>query len=103
MSAGSLDRRIVLSHRDLQANEHGEQIPIYEEYATVWARKSDLNGREFFAAAQIQSEITTKFRIRWRGDVVDTDRLSLDDVDYNIKSSAEVGRREWLDIFCSSI
>ncbi|MCC6156287.1 MAG: phage head closure protein, partial [Candidatus Hydrogenedentes bacterium] len=41
----------------------------------VWARIAAISGREFFAAAQVQSETTTRITIRWRDDIDETCRV----------------------------
>ena len=104
LNAGALDRRITLSHRVLARNSQGEQVPTWPEiYATVWAQKIEMSGREFFAAGGILAEGSTRFRIRYRTDVVLTDRLNFDGVDYNISSISEIGRYEGLELFASAL
>lgn len=103
MRAGNLDRLIELRHRVLTQNSHGEQVPSYPSaYATVWAEKLDQRAREYFAAQGTQAEATTRFRIRWRSDVVMTDRLVLDSVNYDIVQISEIGRRQGLELFATS-
>ncbi len=103
MRAGLLDRRLSLYHRVLTQSSHGEQVPSYPSaYATVWAEKLDQRAREYFAAQGTQAEATTRFRIRWRSDVVMTDRLVLDSVNYDIVQISEIGRRQGLELFATS-
>jgi SPP1 family predicted phage head-tail adaptor len=102
MRAGSLDRRIELQHRTLTQNAQHENIESFATYATVWAGKADLVGREFFAAEQVQAETATKFRLRYRDDVLLTDRLVCNGVTYDLKHVAEIGRREGLEIIATA-
>ena len=103
MQAGRMDRRASLYHRVLTQNSHGEQVPSYPTaYVTVWAEKLDQRAREYFAAQGTQAEATTRFRIRWRDDVVMTDRLVLDGVNYDIVQISEIGRHEGLELFATS-
>jgi SPP1 family predicted phage head-tail adaptor len=105
MRAGRLDRRIELRHRTTTRTEaSGQTVEAWPvEYATVWAEKFDLRGREYFAAQQVTAEVTTRFRIRHRGDVLMTDRIACEGLSYNINSIAEIGRREGLEILATAI
>lgn len=69
MRSGRLKYLVKLLRRTDTQLASGQVSHTYTEFAEVWASKSDITGREFFAAAQQQSEITTKFGIRWRDDV----------------------------------
>jgi SPP1 family predicted phage head-tail adaptor len=66
MRAGRLRHRVELQARHEAQNSTGEIIATYVTTATVWASIEPINGREFFAAAQVQSDVTTKIRIRYR-------------------------------------
>lgn len=104
MQAGRLDRRVALAHRTLgtQAADGSYPDSGFTTYATVWAEKLDQHGREFFAAAGTNAERTTRFRIRYRSDVLQTDRIVLDSLNYDIVQVSEIGRREGLEIFARS-
>lgn len=103
MRSGSMDRRVSLYHRVLTQNAQGEQVPSYPSaYTTVWAEKLDQRAREYFAAQGTQAEATTRFRIRYRDDVLMTDRLVLGGVNYDIVQISEIGRREGLELFATS-
>lgn len=107
MKAGSLDTRIELRRRVLARDEESGQTRESwpEAYATVWAEKRDLRSREFLAAQQINATISTVFRIRYRSDVLATDRIVLvsDGTQYNIEPPAEIGRRRRLEIMASAV
>lgn len=105
MFAGRLDRRLELRHRALAAADaNGQQVESFTAYATVWARKIDVSGREFFQAQTKDAEQTTRFEIRWRDDVLATDRVVCDDVNYQIVAPAsEIGRREGLTLFVRAV
>jgi SPP1 family predicted phage head-tail adaptor len=105
MQAGKLDRFVSLQHRTLTRNGVGEQVASYETYASVWAGKRDLRGREYFAAKQVNPELSATWTIRWRSDVVATDRL-IDDNGTTFElvgPPAEIGRRKGLDLVCKAL
>lgn len=101
LRAGLLDRRAELRHRVLGAqDDNGAYQPVtFTEYATVWARKEEISGREYFAAETKQAENTVRFTIRYRSDVLATDRLVCEGRDYEVIQTSEIGRREGLIIF----
>lgn len=104
MQAGRLDRQVELRHVVLTRNSTtGEEVEAYSTYATVWAGKRDIRGREFFAAQQVNSEVSTVWQIRYRDDVRMTDRLVIDGLDYNVVSIGEIGRREGLEIMATAV
>lgn len=103
MRAGLSDRRADLQHQTAPRNSRGEAIPTFTTYATVWARKEDIRGREFFAAQQLNIESPTTFTIRFRADMLNTDRMIVDGVIYNIRNINEVPRRKWLNILATRL
>jgi SPP1 family predicted phage head-tail adaptor len=66
----------------------------------VWAQAMPLRGREFFQAAQVQGEITTRFRIRYRPGLDETMRVVWNGGYYEIKAPPiDVdGGGEWIDL-----
>lgn len=100
MRAGPMDRYLELRHRVLTLNSStGEQVESWPSaYASVWAEKVPKNSRRFFAAQQQNSEISELFRVRYRTDILSTDRIYLDGVAYRITPALEIGRRDGLEI-----
>lgn len=103
MRAGQLDNRITIKRRVLTKNAHGEDVVTYEDHVTVWSKKSDLRGKEYFAAQQVNSDITTEFTIRYRGDVLYTDRIQDGSLSYNINQIVELPRRKGQVILASAV
>jgi len=71
--------------------------------ATVWASKRDLSGKEWFAAQQINTEITTVFTIRYRSDVTLKHSILYGSTTYNIHAIKELGREEGLEIMAGAL
>ena len=72
MQAGRLNKRITISQLvtgSPAVDEFGQPNKTWEEVDTVWGSVEPLNGREFWAQQQVQSEITGKIRIRYRDDI----------------------------------
>lgn len=99
MQAGKLDRQIKLLRYSEAADTAGGVTESYAEFATVWASVKDLRGTQFFAAQQSNSEITTKFQIRYRNDLTAKDRIEWNGKQYEIIGMPiEIGRNEGLEI-----
>lgn len=84
LAAGKLRQRVRIerltnrldSHGDVIQNEHtGEIERAWSEVDTVWCSIEPLSAREFIQSAAYQSEVTARLSIRYRNDLVATDRL----------------------------
>ncbi|MBK5958577.1 hypothetical protein CCR97_10200 [Rhodoplanes elegans] len=102
MLAGQLDRVIDLQRMEvIEDPVTGEWQEVFTTYATERAKLAETGGREFFAANTTIAEQKATFLIRWRGDVLVTDRVSYGGKAYNINSTREVGRRVGLELQCT--
>lgn len=91
--AGQLDRRITIESRVVTQSGTGAAGETWTTFATVWAGKRDLSGREYFEARQDQAEVTTEFTIRYLAGLKREMRILLDGDTYDIRHVAEIGRR----------
>lgn len=102
MRSGDMDRKIIIQSRTLSKNASGEAEETWATFATVWAQKLDFAGKEYFAAKQVNSEVSTKFKIRWLSGLKMEMRISFDSIIYDIQSIAELGRREGIEIMAEA-
>lgn len=65
MRAGKLRHRIQIETLTTGRDIYGEPVETWTLFALVWASREDLAGREFFAAQQVNAEVTTRFGIRF--------------------------------------
>jgi SPP1 family predicted phage head-tail adaptor len=102
--AGDLRERIVIQSKSIARNSIGEEVVTWPDFLTLWAQAEPLRGREFFAAAQMQSSVEVRFRIRYRSDItVDTHRVLWRAVTYDIRSIIDAdARRVVLELMCAS-
>jgi SPP1 family predicted phage head-tail adaptor len=103
LHAGELNRRITIERVNHAIVTGGDVEETTETQATVWAKKEDLSGSELFRAMQVHSEITTRFTIRWRGDIYPQMRvrLGLFEVFEIVAPPMDPdGRREQLQLLC---
>lgn len=69
--SGDLNRRVKLQRPTYTQNTTtGEQVLVWVDVATVWAKIAPLSVREFIAAQAMQSAITTRIEMRQRSDVI---------------------------------
>ena len=83
----------------------GETEEVVSDVATVWAKKEDLSGREWFQAQQAQSAITTRFTIRFRDDIYPQMRVrhGIDEYEITAPPMDPDGRREQLQLLCGRV
>ena len=87
MQAGKLDQRVTLERRQGGTDSWGQPLPDdWTALCTVWAAVEPLVGREYMAAAAMQSDVSTRVRMRYRPGVTAGDRLSHEGRIYNIES-----------------
>ncbi len=102
MEIGRLTERVTLSRMDraLSASGTGAEVHSWVDVATVWAEADSVGAREGFAGAARFADNTYRFRIRYRGDLEPTWRLTwrgrVFDVAAVLPGGAQL--REWLDV-----
>jgi SPP1 family predicted phage head-tail adaptor len=97
--AGRLDRRVLLQREVTTQDEYGEVVITWQDVAEVWAEMRPLRGTERIDAAQLVAQFDTSWRIRWRPDVRAAGwRVRYDGRDHDVKSVAELGHRELLQL-----
>lgn len=68
MQAGLLKKRITIQVKAVGSpaqDEYGEPNTTWQTFKTVWASIEPIQGREFWAQQQVQSEITHRVRVRY--------------------------------------
>jgi SPP1 family predicted phage head-tail adaptor len=103
MKAGKLRQQITIERASQTQNEYGEIVEGWETVGTFPASVEPINGREYFAAQAVQSEVTTRIRMRYKPGILVTDRVTHGGTVYNIQSviNPEM-RNEELILMCVS-
>lgn len=90
LNAGELNRRITIRKAGRTEDDAGYPIPNPQpvDVCTVWAAREPLRGREYFAADAAQSEITVRYKIRFREGITSDMQLydHRDDREYQIEA-----------------
>ena len=98
MQVNKFDRRISIFARVQTQNDYGEMILTDALKANVWASVTPIGGKETWMASQIVPEAKFKMVIRYRDDLVETDKVLFDGTEYDIAYIAQIGRKEGLEV-----
>ena len=102
MRGGRLRHRVIIQTPTEVNDSRGQAIKTWATFATVYAAVEPISGREYFDAAQINAEITTKIIIRSLPGVTQKMRVSYDSRLYNIQSIININERDReMHLFCS--
>lgn len=101
LQPGELDRRIAIQQRSVTRDAYGGEVVTWVTFATVWARRRDLAGRELVMAQEQQAPRTVEYAIRYRAGVSPAMRVVEGSRTSVINGVLEVGRREWMALQCT--
>ena len=76
--------RITLLKYATVKDEEGIQTKKWVPFKTIWASRQNLHGREFFAAQQVNSSASVKFKTRYIKDITNDMRIQHGDDIFNI-------------------
>lgn len=103
MQPGALDRRVTIQQATTTQDIYGEPIETWATIATVWAKQSDIRGRERFTSETELAVRTATFRIYWMDGIDEKMRLiDADGTVYEIEGIAGDKRQNWLELSCEA-
>ena len=103
MNSGRLRHKVeIQSSIDVRDEYGGESYKEWVSFAYCWASIEPLSGREYFAAAQAQSEVSHKITMRYRSGIKTYYQILWNDRIFNILSilNTREENRE-LVLYCS--
>lgn len=104
MNPGILRHRITIQELREGQDEAGQPVQEWQDVATVWGAVEPLRGREYFAAAQVQAEVTTRIRIRYSKGIKPDMRVLYDGRLYNINAVIDPEERHMeLQLMCREV
>ena len=99
MTIGEMRHRITIQRVTISTNEHGYEMETPEVINEVWAKVSNLHGKEFFEAKAVQSENTVKFTIRYMSALDQSMQILFQGKEFNITSIDNIKyRNEYIEI-----
>jgi SPP1 family predicted phage head-tail adaptor len=105
-TAGRLNRRITFQRATEAPDTFGAPIKTWANIATsptIWSEVISLGGRESFASQELLAEADSRFRLRYRRDISIEMRIVYNGDDYDIKSIAELGFHEGLELLAKRV
>lgn len=104
MQAGKLRHQVTLQSNTPTRNNGGELVESWSTWATVWASVEPLDGREYFNAQQVTSEVTTRIRMRYRDGVTPQLRVAWRNRIYQVHAVIRVEERDReIHLMCSEV
>lgn len=101
LKIGDLRHRITFQVPSTTENEIGEEIPVYNDFKTVWASIEPLSGKEYLEANKESNEITHRIRIRYTQGITNDMRIVYKNRVFDIQSIINVNERnKELQIMC---
>jgi len=73
---------MIISTPPIDAN--GIESTIWVDFKTVWASYEPLGGREYYAAAAVQSQDNVTFHVRYQKDITPDLQIVFEDLIYQI-------------------
>lgn len=94
MDAGKLDRRVTIETPATTRGETGGHEETWSTFATLWANVRD----------PADSRVSKVVTIRYRADITAAMRVRFaDGTTARISHLRELGRHEWLEVYCEAI
>jgi len=105
IDTGKLQHHITLQRKHTTRDPvTGETIPLWVDLTSVWASLEPLSGRDFIAAAAVQSKVDVRVEIYYRDDVTNALRIKYRGKVYTIHAvlpDKESGL-EYMTLMCST-
>jgi len=99
MTIGEMRHRITIQRVTISTNENGYEVETPEVIKEVWAKVSNLHGKEFFEAKAVQAENTVKFTIRYISGLDQSMQILFQGQTYSITTIDNIKyRNEYMEI-----
>lgn len=105
MDAGLLRHRITMQeHKEIGRDQYNNPKSEWVDICRVWASIEPISGREYWASAQTQSEVTHRIRIRYRRGIKPTMRIIYQGRIFEIETIIDYQERhEYLQLMCKEV
>lgn len=103
MQAGRLRHRLIIKQATEAQNTYGEVTRTWATLDTVWGSVEPLAGREYMDSKQVQATMSTRIRMRYRGDVTPSMRVCWGSHTYDVQDVIHDERRRELQLMAAEI
>ncbi|MGI5892088.1 MAG: phage head closure protein [Bacillota bacterium] len=104
MKIGDLRHRVTLQQKTVIEDDLKQHTENWTDIATVWARIEPLSGREYFAARQENTEVTTRITIRYLPGITTDSRVVFGGRVFEVLSAIDPEERcESLILMCNEV
>lgn len=104
MRAGELRHRVTIQQKSVTRDSFGAETVSWTDVAVVWAAIEPLQGREFFSAQQVNAEVTTRIRIRYRSGITPAMRVLFGSRAFDIQGIINIEERNReLHLMCKEV
>lgn len=104
MNPGRLNKKITFQQLCQDKDEYGEIVEEWLDIKTVWAEIAPVSGNQFFAAKQINSEISHNVYVRYCNDLSPSMRIKFRDRIFEILYIMNVKEENrLLQIYCKEL
>lgn len=104
ISAGQLRHRIAIEEFTTTRDSMGGTIEAWTTFAPAWAAVEPLNGREFFAAEQVNAEVSHRVTMRYTPGVKTKMRVNHGGRFLLIEAALNIGERnQELQLMCREV
>lgn len=102
MRSGRLRHKVTVEQVTETIDEFGQAIKSWSTFAQPFAAIEPVSGREYFAAQQVDSEVTVKITMRYLSGLTTKMRISWGGKIYNIQSIIDPAERTAMQtLMCS--
>ena len=103
IATGELNRLVTIQQATVTKDATGAPQKTWNTFATVWAKREDLGGHEYWQARQISAELQARFTIRYLAGVRPEMRVDDNSVILDVKSVGDPdGRGIMLVLNCEA-
>lgn len=104
MRAGKLRHKILIETKSNSIDSYGAVTETWSTYATVWGSIEPLNGREYFEAGKVSSEVTAVIKTRYVSGVLPLMRAKFGTRIYSIVSVININElNKELQLMCKEV
>ncbi len=103
MRAGRLRHSITIQRLTAARDEFGAPVESWQDVAPLRAGVEPLTGREFFAAQQVNSEVSVRIVVRFRSGILSEMRAVHGADIYDILAVIPDARRREMQLLCKVV